>query len=63
MFVQDGQRSLGLVDCDEFLCSLYDDQYYRLEKVSCPREPTLSTFSGLICGGGGMLGSCRRRRA
>jgi hypothetical protein len=57
MFVENSEGSLNLADCDELLCSLQKSQYRGSNERGSPAEPTLSTFSGLICGGGGMLGN------
>lgn len=57
MFVQDIERGLRLFDGNEFLRSLgYSQQNVAILTES--RMHTLRTFSGLICGGGGMLGDC-----
>jgi hypothetical protein len=59
MFVENGQGSLSLTDCNELLCSLQHSQYIGRDEQGGPAKRTLSTFSGLICGGGGMLGNRR----
>ena len=78
MFVQEGQRSLLLVDpdellrslqrasvsmrCDECICSdvwLAKDGFAVAHRAT--RARTLSTFSGLECGMGGMMGGLLAR--
>jgi hypothetical protein len=61
MFMKDCQRSRGLANGDEFLCSLCQTVSKRSQSpVSCETmKLTLSTFSGLMWGGGGMLGRPR----
>jgi hypothetical protein len=58
MFMKDRQRSRSLADGDEFLCSLCRTVSKKATITSsCEMmKPTLSTFSGLMWGGGGMLG-------
>jgi hypothetical protein len=55
MFVEELQRSLRLLDSDEFLRPLPEDLL--AEASGGPRGTTDRVFSGLECGGGAMLGS------
>jgi len=56
--MQDIESGLSLVDCDEFLGALWKKSQssgrFCLQGWEL-RRPTLSTFSGLICGGGGIF--------
>lgn len=57
MFVQDIESGLRLSHRNEFLCSLSNSLAWRafLLYQSDDGQRTLSTFSGLMCGGGGIV--------
>lgn len=60
MFVKDVQGRGGLAHGDEFLSPLDGKQTTPVSHIhthpSSPTSRTLRIFSGLICGGGGMMG-------
>ena len=55
MLVQYIECSWRLIYRDEFLCSLFDVSWSCFGVFERFCKPTLSTFSGFVCGGGGIL--------
>ena len=56
MFVEERQRGLGLLYADELLGAFAGEVLAGQWTWRLPRGPTHRVFSGLLCGGGAMLG-------
>ena len=56
MLVEERQGSLGLLHSDEFLCAFAGGQLATMQSWRLGTAATDRVFSGLLCGGGAMLG-------